>query len=122
MSRLTGDSIKAIAADIRHYALEFAKRYGVYCVLKDAVSVVASPDGEVFLSTCGNPGMATAGAGDVLTGILAAVNAWVQDSFFDRIAVGVQLHAMAGDAAAGRLGEHSVMARDIIDSIPELLK
>lgn len=41
---------------------------------------------------------------------------------FDRIAVGVQLHAMAGDAAAGRLGEHSVMARDIIDSIPELLK
>lgn len=42
--------------------------------------------------------------------------------FFDRIAVGVQLHAMAGDAAAGRLGEHSVMARDIIDSIPELLK
>ena len=122
MSRLTGDSIKAIAADIRHYALEFAKRYGVYCVLKDAVSVVASPDGEVFLTTCGNPGMATAGAGDVLTGILAAVNAWVQDSFFDRIAVGVQLHAMAGDAAAGRLGEHSVMARDIIDSIPELLK
>lgn len=121
MGRLSGHTIGELASDIRHYALEFAKRYGVYCVLKDAVSVVAAFDGRSFLTTCGNPGMATAGSGDVLTGILAAVNAWKLD-FFEGLAVGVQLHAKAGDIAAMRLGEHSVMARDIIDSIPGLLK
>lgn len=121
MSRLSGHTISELASDIPYYALEFAKRYGVYCVLKDAVSAVASPDGDIFLTTCGNPGMATAGSGDVLTGILAAVNAWTDESFFKRIAVGVQLHAMAGDAAAERLGEHSLMARDIIEAIPGLL-
>ena len=122
MSRLSGHSIKELAADIPYYALEFADRYGVYCVLKDAVSAVASPDKELFVTTCGNPGMATAGAGDVLTGILAAVNAWTKESFFERLCVGVQLHAMAGDMAAQELGEHSVMARDIIDCVPKLLQ
>ncbi len=121
MSRLSGHKISELASDIPYYALEFAKRYGVYCVLKDAVSAVASPDGELLITTCGNPGMATAGSGDVLTGILAAVNAWTKENFFERLAVGVQLHAMAGDSAAARLGEHSLMARDIIDSIPGLL-
>ena len=122
MSRLTGRTVNELAKDIPYYALEFAKHYGVYCVLKDAVSAAASPENELFITTCGNPGMATAGAGDVLTGILAAVNAWTNASFFERLAVGVQLHAMAGDCAAKKLGEHSLMARDIIDSIPGLLR
>lgn len=121
MARLSGHSVAEIAADIPKSALEFAKQYGVYCVLKDAVSALASPDGGLFITTCGNPGMATAGSGDVLTGILAAVNAWTESSFFEKIAVGVQLHAMAGDRAAKKVGEHSLMARDIIDAIPELL-
>ena len=122
MGRLSGHSIKELAADIPYYALEFANRYGVYCVLKDAVSAVASPDNELFITTCGNPGMATAGAGDVLTGILAAVNSWTKESFFERLCVGVQLHAMAGDMAAEKLGEHAVMARDIIECIPRILR
>lgn len=121
MSRLSGYSIPEIASNIPHYALEFAHRYRVYCVLKDAVSAVASENGDLFLTTCGNPGMATAGSGDVLTGVLAAVNAWNDYDLFKRIAIGVQLHAAAGDKAAERVGEHSLMARDIIDAIPEIL-
>ena len=121
MSRLSGHSIPELASNIPHYALEFARRYRVYCVLKDAVSAVASEDGELFVTTCGNPGMATAGSGDVLTGVLAAVNAWKDYDLFKRIAIGVQLHAAAGDKAAERVGEHSLMARDIIEAIPEIL-
>ena len=90
-------------------------------MLKDAVSAVASENGELFLTTCGNPGMASAGSGDVLTGVLAAVNAWKGCDIFGRIALGVQLHAEAGDKAAEKVGEHSLMARDIIDAIPEVL-
>ncbi len=121
MSRLSGYSIPEIASNIPHYALEFAHRYRVYCVLKDAVSAVASEDGDLFLTTCGNPGMATAGSGDVLTGVLAAVSAWKDYDLFKRTAIGVQLHAAAGDKAAERVGEHSLMARDIIDAIPGIL-
>lgn len=121
MSRLSGYEISEIASNIPHYALEFARRYRVYCVLKDAVSAVASENGELFLTTCGNPGMASAGSGDVLTGVLAAVNAWKGCDIFGRIALGVQLHAEAGDKAAEKVGEHSLMARDIIDAIPEVL-
>lgn len=121
MSRLSGYEISEIASNIPHYALEFAQRYRVYCVLKDAVSAVASENGELFLTTCGNPGMASAGSGDVLTGVLASVNAWKGCDFFKRIALGVQLHAEAGDKAAEKVGEHSLMARDIIDAIPEVL-
>ncbi len=127
MARLVGCSASEISRDIVHYALEFATGYNVYCVLKDAVTAIASPSGELFLSTAGNAGMATAGSGDVLTGIMAAVSAWKpakqgrSDELFDKLCLAVQIHGMAGDEAATGLGEHSVMARDIIDAIPTVI-
>lgn len=127
MARLTGCSASEISRDIMHYTLDFAESYNVYCVLKDAVTVIASPAGKLFLSSAGNPGMATAGSGDVLTGIMAAITALKPegqgsgDEFFDKLSLAVQFHGMTGDAAAAKLGEYSVMARDIIDTIPEML-
>lgn len=121
MSRLSGYTVSEIASNIPHYALEFAHKYRVYCVLKDAVSAVASPEGEVFLTTAGNPGMATAGCGDVLTGILAAVEAWKDIPLFKKLAMGVQIHGAAGDVAAIRSGQYSLMASHVIDSIPSVL-
>ena len=127
MARLTGCSASEISKDMMHYALDFAESYNVYCVLKDAVTVIASPAGKLFLSSAGNPGMATAGSGDVLTGTMAAVTALKLagqgsgDEFFDKLCLAVQFHGMTGDATAAKLGEHSIMARDLIDTIPEML-
>lgn len=121
MARLCRKDKGEIAENLMDTAKSFAVDHGVYCVLKDAVTVVSSPEGRAFLSTAGNPGMATAGSGDVLTGILAAVCDWKDTELYQRICLGVQLHAMAGDRAAEKLGEHSLMARDIIDGIPEVI-
>lgn len=121
MARLCKKDKEEIAGALPETAKNFAVSHGVYCVLKDAVTVVASPEGRVFLSTAGNPGMATAGSGDVLTGILAAVCDWKGMELYHRVCLGVQLHAMSGDRAAKKVGEHSLMARDIIDGIPEVI-
>nr|MBS0037036.1 NAD(P)H-hydrate dehydratase [Saprospiraceae bacterium] len=101
--------------------LELQKRmsvkYKIIIVLKGAYTTISSPDGEVFFNSTGNPGMATAGSGDVLTGILTAIVAKgrppLQASIF-----GVYLHGLAGDLASKKVGEESLMASDIIDNIP----
>jgi len=88
--------------------------------LKGAETVVC--DGErVYLNTTGNPGMATAGSGDVLTGVIAALMGQGMSSL-DGTVLGVYLHGLAGDIAAGRLGQISLMATDIIDALPEAFK
>lgn len=125
MMRLSGKTKDEIVTDILGTAQEFAKDNNVICVLKDAVSAVASPKGELYLSTKGNPGMAKAGSGDVLTGILAAVLSRkdynnIKD-IFDKVCLGVHLHGVAGDAARDRLGENAMLARDIIDAIYEVM-
>lgn len=99
----------------------FAQRLGVYLVLKGHPTHVYTPDGGCYECPWGNSGMGTAGSGDVLTGIIVALLA---EGYAPRESalLGVSLHALAGDAAACSLGEHSLMASDIIAHLPEAFK
>lgn len=95
---------------------EFAVRYNCVVVLKGAFTSVATPDGEIFFNSTGNPGMATAGSGDVLTGMILALLAQGYSSGNAAVAA-VYLHGLAGDLAAGKSSPESMIASDIIDNI-----
>jgi NAD(P)H-hydrate epimerase len=92
--------------------------YGIYIVLKGAHTCITTPNGKVFFNTTGNPGMGTAGSGDVLTGILTALLGQGYSSE-EACLLGVYLHGLSGDIAAEMLGEECVMAGDIIDYLPK---
>lgn len=98
-------------------ALEVARMTGAVLILKGNRTVVASPDGRVFINTTGNPGMARGGSGDVLTGIVASLAARM--SAFDAAALGAFLHGAAGDLAAKRYGENGMTPGMMIDLLPE---
>ena len=98
--------------------LAFAEKYKVFLILKGAHTRIATPNGQVFFNSSGNPGMATAGAGDVLTGILLGLKAQAYTSM-DACILGVFIHGLAGDFAAENKGQISLISSDIIDSIPE---
>jgi ADP-dependent NAD(P)H-hydrate dehydratase / NAD(P)H-hydrate epimerase len=121
MARLTGLSIQDIQADRIGTAKTFAADHGVIVVLKGSRTIIALPNGQVYVNSTGNAGMATAGAGDTLTGIIAGLLAQGVDAG-DAAAAGVFLHGLAGDAAADRLGMHGMVAGDIIDSLPQAIK
>lgn len=119
-ARLLGLSTVKIARDRKKSASAIARRYRCVCVLKGAGTVVA--DGErFFVNATGNPGMATAGAGDVLSGVIAALSC-VYDDVFDAAAAGVTVHGMAGDIAARKLSRASMNASDIIANLPAAFK
>ena len=102
--------------DRQEQAARFAQQTGSIVVLKGAGTVVT--DGErVYVNQTGNPGMATAGSGDVLTGVITALMGQGL-SDFDAAVLGVYIHGLAGDIAAEKLGQVSLMATDIIDSLP----
>lgn len=94
----------------------FAVRYNCVVVLKGAYTSVATPDGKIFFNSTGNPGMATAGSGDVLTGMILALLAQGYSSGNAAVAA-VFLHGLAGDLAAGKSSPESIIASDIIDNI-----
>lgn len=98
-------------------AAEFAGKYGCHVILKGHGTVVASPDGRVSTNTTGNPGMATGGSGDVLTGILLALVA-AGFSLWDAARLGPFVHGLAGDLAADRLTQISMTAGDIVTYLP----
>lgn len=120
MSRLLGRPAAAIQADRLGSALEFARRYEVITVLKGAHTVTAAPDGRAFLNLSGNPGMATAGMGDVLTGVIGALLAQGYEPLTAAV-LGVYLHGRAGDLAAGELGELGLVASDVLQRLPRAL-
>lgn len=96
--------------------MEFSKRYKIIVVLKGAHTCITFPNGEAWFNTTGDPGMATAGSGDVLTGVILALLA--QNYTPDKAAqIGVFIHGLAGDIAALQKGEISLIAGDIIDSL-----
>jgi len=121
MSRLSGISTDEIQKDRLGTARRFAAEYGVIVVLKGSRTVVALPDGKAFINPVGNSGMATAGAGDVLTGIIAGLIAQGA-SASDAAVAGVYLHGLAGDIAASETGMYSMIAGDLINYLPQAFK
>lgn len=112
------DMIQKIEQDRINTAASFAKETGVYLVLKGVPTVISEPNGRVLVNTTGNPGMATAGSGDVLTGMIAAFLGQGL-SPLDASVLGAYIHGLAGDIAASEKGMHSLIATDIIDKLPE---
>jgi NAD(P)H-hydrate epimerase len=102
-------------------ALSFSKKTGAYIVLKGVPTVIAAPDGNAFINPTGNPGMATAGTGDVLTGMISSFLAQ-RLSPQDASILGVYMHGLTGDMVAQKKGEHSLIASDIISAIPGIFK
>ena len=120
-SRLTGLPLSALAQDealLTAEARKLAERHGVVLAVKGHPTRIFWPDGFAVCCPWGNSGMATAGSGDVLTGIITGLLA---QGYAPRAAacLGVSLHAMAGDLAAEELGEHSVIASDLIAYLPK---
>lgn len=102
-------------------ARETAQKYNVYIALKGARTIIASPDGNVFVNPTGNPGMATAGSGDVLTGIIAGL---ISQNVIpiEATKTGVFLHGFAGDMVAEEKGDYGTIAGDILEAIPYAIK
>ncbi len=121
MARLMDVDTAEVVADPLGMAQRCARMYGAVVVLKGATSVVAGPDGAVTFNLTGNPGMATAGSGDALAGIIAGLAAQGQQ-LYEAAAKGCWIHGRAGDLASERLGQASMLSGDIIDSLPEVLR
>ncbi|MBU2438615.1 MAG: NAD(P)H-hydrate dehydratase [Acidobacteria bacterium] len=120
LSRLTGLPIEEITKDRISIVRDLAKRLKALIVCKGARSLVALPDGNVFINVSGNSGMATAGSGDVLTGAIAAAYGLGQ-LIDEAVRTGVFLHGLAGDLAADDKGEDGMTARDILENLPPAL-
>jgi NAD(P)H-hydrate epimerase len=121
MRRLVGVSSADVQKDRITVASEFAAKHKVVLVLKGAGTVVACPDQETFVNSSGNPGMATAGTGDALTGMIGGLLAQGY-SAKQAACLGVYLHGLAGDLAAKEKGEAGMIAGDLIEKIPEAIK
>lgn len=120
MSRLTGYEVNYISRNLLDVCKGFSKEKGIVCVLKDARTIVADFDKRVYINQSGNNGMATAGSGDVLSGII--VGLLVQSmSAFDAAALSVYIHGRAGDYAKENKNEYSMIARDISDNIQRVI-
>ena len=126
MSRLTGKTVKELKEDPVTNAVKLAERGHCTCVMKDACTVTVGANGAVWLNLSGNPGMATAGSGDVLAGVLGGVacrkisGEQVPD-IDEMAAAGVYLHGMAGDKAAEEKGISGMKAGDIAREISRVL-
>jgi NAD(P)H-hydrate epimerase len=130
MARLVGTTVAAVERDRVATARDFAQTRRVFTILKGYRTIVASPGGRVLVNSTGNPGMATAGSGDVLTGIVARFAAvWRRrsrgrdpESLADALAAAVYLHGLAGDLAASDKGMESMIATDLLPHLPEAFK
>ncbi|MBQ6385910.1 MAG: NAD(P)H-hydrate dehydratase [Lachnospiraceae bacterium] len=121
MSRLTGRSVPEIKSDLIGAAAAFSEECGAVCHLKDARSVTAGPDGGIFINTTGNDGMAAAGSGDVLTGILASLAAQGMRGT-GAAAAAACLHGLAGDLAAETSGKRGMKAGDLPAALTLIMK
>jgi ADP-dependent NAD(P)H-hydrate dehydratase / NAD(P)H-hydrate epimerase len=122
MARLTGLSIPQVQRDRVGIARSFAREHDVIVVLKGHRTLVAQPGGEVWVNTTGNPGMATGGTGDVLTGMVAGMLAQNPSRVVAAVTSAVCLHGLAGDVACETMGEQSLVATDLIQALPEAIR
>ncbi len=120
MSRLTGLSIDEITDNPIEVSRQFSKEYGVHVVLKGSRTIIATPQGHVYVNVNGNSGMATAGSGDVLTGIITGFIAQGM-SPKEAIILSVYIHGRAGDIMARKKGEFGLVAGDIVGGLTHSL-
>jgi hydroxyethylthiazole kinase-like uncharacterized protein yjeF len=119
MARLMGKSIPDVLRDRVGAASAFATRHHVILVLKGSRTLIAAPDAQVYVNPTGNPGMATGGTGDVLTGLIAGLLAQKPGDPLGAVIAAVYLHGFAGDIAASRLGVRAMIASDITANLGE---
>ncbi len=119
MSRLTGKSTAEIQENRLQTAKEFVQQYPVTLVLKGAGTIVATPDGQTWINSTGNPGMAKGGSGDVLAGMIAAFVAQGME-VGKAAAAAVYLHGLAGDRCAQCFSQHAMLASDLIQMLPRV--
>ena len=116
MSRLTGKTIEEIENNRVFFASEFSKNYGVITVLKGAYTVIATPEGKTYINLTGKSVLATAGSGDILSGIIAGLAAG-NNSLELSVVAGVSLHGKTGDIAADKYGKRGIIATDLLKLI-----
>lgn len=121
MARLAGVTIEEIQNNRKKIAKNFANEYNVTVILKGKDTVVASPDGSLYINTTGNPGMARGGSGDILPGMVAAFLGQGLNAF-DAAKYAVHLHGMAGDLAAKENTQLGMTASDIVGKIPPAIR
>ncbi len=120
MGRLLGSSTKQVQEDRLKAAQDAAKKFNAHVILKGFHTIVAGPDGGVFVNTTGNPGLAKGGTGDVLTGLLAALTAQFKtDDWLRVLALGVYLHGLAADMGVEQLDPSGFLAGDLVELVPQ---
>lgn len=120
MGRLLGITARGVQSKRLEVALASAAKWNAFVILKGFHTILATPQGHAYINTTGNPGMATGGTGDVLTGMLAGLTAEFGTKHWERVlGLGVYLHGLAGDVAAERVGEAPLIASDLIEALPE---
>ena len=119
MARLLGSTIAEVQRDRIAAARNFSREHELIVVLKGHRTLIAKPSGEVWVNTTGNPGMATGGTGDILTGMVAGLMAQMPSRIFAAVTAAVYLHGLAGDVACETTGEQSLLATDLVEAIPE---
>jgi len=123
MARLVASTTAEVQRDRVGVARRFAQAYRAFVVLKGYRTLVATPEGQVYVNPTGNPGMASGGSGDVLTGLLAGLLAQSGDApVADVLSLGVYLHGRAGDLGVETVGEQPLIARDILEAFPSALR
>ena len=119
MARLVGCSTVEVQKDRLGVARQFAHEHELIVVLKGHRTLVVQPDGEAWVNTSGNPGMATGGTGDILTGMVAAMIAQNPKEPTMAVCAAVHLHGLAGDEISEIVGEHSLVATDLLRGLPD---
>jgi NAD(P)H-hydrate epimerase len=121
MARLTGKSTAEVQADRISAARSFAMERQVTVVLKGQRTLLACPDGRVWINPTGTPAMATGGSGDILTGMIAGFLAQFPEAPKTAVAAAVYLHGRAGELGAAALGEKVLLATDLLPFLPEAM-
>ena len=119
MARLASCSTAEVQKDRLGVARKFAREHDLIVVLKGHRTLVVQPDGEAWVNTTGNPGMSTGGTGDILTGMVASMIAQHPNDVMLAVCAAVHLHGLAGDVMVESVGEHSMVATDLLRGLPE---
>jgi hydroxyethylthiazole kinase-like uncharacterized protein yjeF len=122
MARLASCTTAEVQADRIGVARKFAKEHRLIVVLKGHRTLVVRPDGEAWGCTTGNPGMSTGGTGDILTGMVAGLMAQHPQDMLSAVLAAVHLHGLAGDVMREKVGEHSLVATDLLLGLPEAFR